>query len=70
MQNRIIGQKISILGSGRLCMGHKCNADSGLGLFSSDYPVSWEGLMELLEDCKLSQIVVELRTALVKAANI
>ena len=37
---------------------------------SSEYPVSWEGLMELLEDCRLSQVAAELRNALVKAANV
>ena len=29
-----------------------------------EYPVSWEGLMELLEDSRLSQVVEELKTAL------
>ena len=29
-----------------------------------EYPVSWEGLMELLEDSRLSQVVKELKTAL------
>ena len=29
-----------------------------------EYPVSWEGLIELLEDSRLSQVVKELKTAL------
>ena len=33
----------------------------------SDYPVTWEGLMELLEDCKLTQVAVKLKSALTEA---
>ena len=32
-----------------------------------EYPISWEGLVELLEDSKLSQVAAELRNALLKA---
>ena len=32
-----------------------------------DYPHTWEGLMELLEDCKLVQVAAELKTVLAKA---
>ena len=32
-----------------------------------DYPVTWDGLMELLEDCKLTQVAVKLESALTEA---
>ena len=32
-----------------------------------DYPITWEGLLELLEDGQLGQIVTELRNVLDKA---
>ena len=32
-----------------------------------DYPVTWEGLVELLEDCKLAQVAVMLKSALTEA---
>ena len=31
------------------------------------YPTTWGGLLELLEDCKLTEIVSDLKDALVKA---
>ena len=33
----------------------------------SDYPITWEGLLELLEDSQLGQVVAELRNVLDKA---
>ena len=33
----------------------------------TDYPATWEGLMELLEDCKLAQVAVKLKAALTEA---
>ena len=35
-----------------------------------EYPVSWEGLMELLEDSELSQVVEELKTALRETSRV
>jgi hypothetical protein len=32
-----------------------------------EYPITWDGLIELLEDCKLTQAVKELRSVLSKA---
>ena len=32
-----------------------------------DYPITWDGLIGLLEDCKLTQVVKELRNVLSKA---
>ena len=31
------------------------------------YPATWEGLMELLEDCRLAQVAVILKAALAEA---
>ena len=31
------------------------------------YPITWRGLFELLEDCKLCQVVSELKTVLSKS---
>lgn len=33
----------------------------------SDYPTTWDGLIELLDDCKLTSAVKELKTVLSKA---
>ena len=33
----------------------------------TDYPATWEGLMELLEDCRLAQVAVILKAALTEA---
>ena len=33
----------------------------------SDYPITWRGLIELLKDCKLGQIVSELESVLTKS---
>ena len=33
-----------------------------------DYPATWNGLIELLEDCQLSHVVTELKTVLSKAS--
>ena len=30
----------------------------------SEYPVTWDGLMELLDDCQLSQVAIKLKAAL------
>lgn len=35
-----------------------------------DYPSTWRGLVELLEDCQLGDVATELKTALFKASNI
>ena len=32
-----------------------------------DYPVTWDGLLELLEDCQLAQVAVKLKSALSEA---
>ena len=32
-----------------------------------EYPITWDGLIELLEDCKLTQVVTELKSVLSKA---
>ena len=33
----------------------------------SDYPATWQGLLELLEDCQLGQVACDLRVVLNKA---
>ena len=33
----------------------------------SNYPTTWGGLLELLEDCRLTEIVTDLKDALAKA---
>ena len=33
----------------------------------SDYPITWRGFIELLNDCKLGQIVSELKSVLSKS---
>jgi hypothetical protein len=33
----------------------------------SDYPATWDGLVELLEDCKLAQVAIKLKAALTEA---
>jgi hypothetical protein len=35
-----------------------------------DYPTTWQGLIDLLEDSQLSDVVVQLRNALSKAINL
>ena len=35
-----------------------------------EYPTTWQGLIDLLEDSKLGQVVSELRNALDKAVNL
>ena len=32
-----------------------------------DYPITWRGLLELLEDCQLGQVVSELKNVLSKS---
>ena len=49
-----------------------CRAVLGLWLENppQDYPDTWQGLIDLLEDSKLGQVVSQLRTALSKAINL
>ena len=35
-------------------------------LNSTDYPKTWQGLIDLLEDCQLGQVVSELRNVLTR----
>ena len=36
----------------------------------SEYPITWRGLVDLLEDSRLGQVVSQLRNALSKAINL
>ena len=49
-----------------------CRAVLGLWLQSppTDYPTTWQGLIDLLEDSQLNEVVSQLRTALSKAINL
>ena len=69
----LLGLPISSLDS--LAVEHRdnpvecCRAVLGQWLDSppSDYPATWKGFMELLEDSQLDGVVSELKTVLVKA---
>ena len=59
------GMSTEYRGNSREC----CRAVLGRWLDNPppDYPATWNGLIELLEDCQLSRVVSELKTVLRKA---